>query len=115
MIGDMIQLKKMGFNTVGIVSEVMKYDTIRIIDGVSGWANSLIPQRLGAAIYTQTTDVEGEVNGLVTYDRKVVKIPVYTLHAVHDRRYLFKGKNDLQVKAVSANRKVDFDFGLRAF
>jgi len=27
-----------------------------------------------AAVYTQTTDVEGEVNGLLTYDRKVVKM-----------------------------------------
>jgi beta-galactosidase/beta-glucuronidase len=27
-----------------------------------------------AAVYTQTTDVEGEVNGLLTYDRKVVKL-----------------------------------------
>jgi beta-galactosidase/beta-glucuronidase len=27
-----------------------------------------------AAVYTQTTDVEGEVNGLMTYDRKVVKM-----------------------------------------
>lgn len=27
-----------------------------------------------AAVYTQTTDVEGEVNGLMTYDRKVVKL-----------------------------------------
>lgn len=25
-------------------------------------------------VYTQTTDVEGEVNGLITYDRKVVKL-----------------------------------------
>ncbi len=29
---------------------------------------------LSAAIYTQTTDVEGEVNGLMTYDREVIKI-----------------------------------------
>jgi hypothetical protein len=28
---------------------------------------------LSAAIYTQTTDVEGEVNGLMTYDREIVK------------------------------------------
>ena len=28
------------------------------------------------AVYTQTTDVEGEVNGLVTYDRRVVKVNV---------------------------------------
>lgn len=30
-------------------------------------------QGLSAAVYTQTTDVEVEVNGLMTYDRKVVK------------------------------------------
>ena len=27
-----------------------------------------------AAIYTQTTDVESEINGLITYDREEVKI-----------------------------------------
>jgi hypothetical protein len=27
-----------------------------------------------AAIYTQTTDVEVEVNGFMTYDRKVIKL-----------------------------------------
>lgn len=33
-------------------------------------------QKLGvsAAVYTQTTDVEGEVNGLMTYDRKFIKV-----------------------------------------
>ena len=30
---------------------------------------------LSAEIYTQTTDVEGEVNGLLTYDREVEKFP----------------------------------------
>jgi hypothetical protein len=30
---------------------------------------------LAAAVYTQTTDVEIEVNGLLTYDRAVVKLP----------------------------------------
>ncbi|GMU55351.1 MAG: beta-galactosidase [Candidatus Xenobia bacterium] len=29
---------------------------------------------LSAAVYTQTTDVEGEVNGLMTYDREVLKL-----------------------------------------
>ncbi|HUW93036.1 MAG TPA: glycoside hydrolase family 2 TIM barrel-domain containing protein [Bacteroidales bacterium] len=38
---------------------------------------------LSAAVYTQTTDVEGEVNGLITYDRKVIKIPVGTLNDMH--------------------------------
>ncbi|CAN5509615.1 hypothetical protein BH09BAC4_BH09BAC4_11390 [soil metagenome] len=40
-------------------------------------------QALSAAVYTQTTDVEGEVNGLLTYDREVIKIPIETLHQIH--------------------------------
>ena len=34
----------------------------------------LITAGFSAAVYTQTTDVEGEVNGLMTYDRKVIKL-----------------------------------------
>lgn len=34
----------------------------------------LIPFGYSAAIYTQTTDVESEVNGIMTYDRKVIKL-----------------------------------------
>lgn len=34
----------------------------------------MIDQGFSAAIYTQTTDVEIEINGLMTYDRKVVKM-----------------------------------------
>lgn len=34
----------------------------------------LIPNGFSAAVYTQTTDVEVEVNGLMTYDRKVIKV-----------------------------------------
>jgi len=33
-----------------------------------------IPTCYSAAVYTQTTDVEIEVNGLMTYDRKVIKL-----------------------------------------
>ena len=35
---------------------------------------SFIKNGLSAAIYTQITDVEGEVNGLLTYDREIIKI-----------------------------------------
>ena len=34
----------------------------------------MIGQGFSAAVYTQTTDVEVEVNGLITYDRKVIKL-----------------------------------------
>ncbi|WP_165235179.1 glycoside hydrolase family 2 protein [Aquisphaera insulae] len=39
-----------------------------------GLLHPLIRKGLAAAVYTQTTDVEVEVNGLMTYDRKVIKM-----------------------------------------
>ncbi|HEY0789553.1 MAG TPA: glycoside hydrolase family 2 TIM barrel-domain containing protein [Chthoniobacterales bacterium] len=45
-----------------------------VLAGVSR-IGELARQGLGAAIYTQITDVEGEINGLMTYDRKVIKVP----------------------------------------
>ncbi|WP_044202368.1 glycoside hydrolase family 2 protein [Echinicola pacifica] len=47
----------------------------------------LIPQGLSAAVYTQTTDVEVETNGLMTYDRKVVKLTPEFLQKVHSQLY----------------------------
>jgi hypothetical protein len=43
----------------------------------------LLPKGLAAAVYTQTTDVEGEVNGLMTYDRKLVKFDAAKLAELH--------------------------------
>ena len=37
------------------------------------------------AVYTQTTDVEGEVNGLMTYDRKVIKLEEDRLRAINQK------------------------------
>jgi uncharacterized protein Yka (UPF0111/DUF47 family) len=34
----------------------------------------LIEKGLSGVVYTQLSDIEEEVNGLVTYDRKVIKI-----------------------------------------
>lgn len=47
----------------------------------------LIGQGLSAAVYTQTTDVEIEVNGLLTYDRKVIKIPTDVAKTLHKKLY----------------------------
>ena len=35
---------------------------------------NLVKSGISGGVYTQTTDVEGEVNGLITYDRKVIKV-----------------------------------------
>lgn len=38
---------------------------------------------LSASIYTQPFDVEGEQNGMMTYDREVIKIPFEELRKIH--------------------------------
>lgn len=47
----------------------------------------LIPMGLSAAVYTQTTDVEIETNGIMTYDRKIIKMPVEKLQELHKSLY----------------------------
>jgi hypothetical protein len=48
----------------------------------------LIGRGLAAAVYTQTTDVEIEVNGLMTYDRAVIKMDAEKVRALSKRLYL---------------------------
>ena len=45
----------------------------------------MISQGFSAAVYTQTTDVEIEVNGLMTYDRKVIKLDEERVSAINRR------------------------------
>lgn len=52
-------------NSDEVTAEYIKYAEI---------LKDFIKRGFSAAVYTQTTDVEGEVNGLMTYDRKVIKI-----------------------------------------
>jgi hypothetical protein len=48
----------------------------------------LIGKGLSAAIYTQTTDVEVEVNGFMTYDRAVIKLDPAKTAALHKTLFL---------------------------
>jgi len=48
-------------------------------EGYAREVRALEEEGLQAAIYTQLTDVETETNGLVTYDREVVKVPAERL------------------------------------
>ena len=51
------------------------------MDKVEGLAK----KGLGGSVYTQTTDVEIEINGLMTYDRKVLKYDPKVLKSAHER------------------------------
>ena len=43
----------------------------------------LIQKGLCGSIYTQVSDVEEEINGLVTFDRKVIKVPVEVMRKIN--------------------------------
>lgn len=69
-----------GHSGVDRVYGYQKYDTTQDLTAAyrNLLRNQLFPleeQGLSGAVYTQLSDVEEEVNGLVTYDRKVVKMP----------------------------------------
>ncbi len=44
----------------------------------------LIAKGLCACVYTQVSDVEEEINGLVTYDRQVLKVPIAAMRSIND-------------------------------
>lgn len=59
-----------------------------LLEEYSKFVNTIegfIPKGLSGAIYTQVSDVEIEVNGLMTYDRKVIKMPAEKLKVLNER------------------------------
>jgi hypothetical protein len=65
----------------------------------------LVSRGLAAAIYTQTTDVEGEVNGLMTYDRQLVKLNAERVARLHKRLYEPTGRFDETVLLPTSERE----------
>lgn len=59
---------------------------------------------LAAAVYTQTTDVEGEVNGLMTYDRAVLKLNAERVAKLHKRLYDPPGTDETVVLVPTSER-----------
>lgn len=68
-----------GHSSVERVFGYKKFDSLEEVSKAyqelyEGQVRPLVEQGLSGVVYTQLSDVEEEVNGLVTYDRKVVKI-----------------------------------------
>jgi hypothetical protein len=57
--------------------------TNRYVGLVDGVRNLMIGKGLSAAIYTEITDLEGELNGFITYDRQVVKMDQVRVRAAN--------------------------------
>ncbi len=63
-------------------------DLQRAYVGLLGALRPMIGQGVSAAVYTQTTDVEIEVNGLMTYDRTVLKMDADVIAKAARKLYL---------------------------
>ena len=72
--------KKFGYRMYETAAEWMK-------DYVNLYENQLIPlierEGLSAAVYTELSDVEDELNGLLTFDRRVCKADAETMRALN--------------------------------
>ncbi len=78
----MWQQKNWGYQSFGTPDSLfMRYTTL------TDKLEYLIKNGLSAAVYTQTTDVEGEMNGFMSYDRKVMKMPIDKLSAINTKLY----------------------------
>ena len=64
----------------GYVSFDDKEALFKRFDELNTMMAPLIEKGLSAAVYTQTTDCEIEVNGLMSYDREVIKMPTEKLY-----------------------------------
>ncbi len=68
-----------GHSSVDRIYGYKKYDTldelgVAYYNLINGTMKPLIAKGLSGAVYTQLCDVEEEVNGLMTYDRRITKI-----------------------------------------
>ncbi|WP_256003472.1 sugar-binding domain-containing protein [Pedobacter deserti] len=64
---------------------------------------------LSASIYTQPYDVEGEQNGLMTYDREKTKIPFEVMRAINGKLWpVVSSKKNLRIGPADTS-DIDFD------
>ncbi len=95
--GHMWQQKNWGYQSFKTNDSLfMRYTTL------TDKLDYLIKNGLSAAVYTQTTDVEGEMNGFMTYDRKVMKMPLDKLRAVNENLYTIQPSENKTEVAVTA-------------
>jgi hypothetical protein len=74
-------------NNWGYRTYTTREELAKNYEGLIQQMPSLIAGGLAAAVYTQTTDVEIEVNGLLTYDRQIIKFDPEWMAKLHAPLY----------------------------
>ncbi|MCH2115437.1 MAG: glycoside hydrolase family 2 [Pirellulales bacterium] len=70
----------------------------------------LIPKGLCAAVYTQTSDIETECNGLMTYDREVIKLEMERAVAATHKLYNHSGTTFQVLVATSLEQPQEWQY-----
>ncbi len=76
--------KAWGYDGTGQNTDRVKTqgDFVGLMEEIAAFAKN---DGLAGAIYTQTTDVEAEINGLMSYDRKVIKFDIEAVKAINQK------------------------------
>jgi tetratricopeptide (TPR) repeat protein len=106
-----------GWGYDGVVTPIkMKQQYTQMVDSLK----VLEQQGLSASIYTQPFDVESEQNGLMTYDREVIKLPVETIRSINEKLWpntenLAISTKGVSVKIANPNGSEDYQTRLKAY
>jgi hypothetical protein len=106
-----------GWGYDGVVTpNKMKQQYSQMVDSLK----VLEQQGLSASIYTQPFDVESEQNGLMTYDREVIKLPVETIRSINEKLWpntenLAISTKGVSVKIANPNGSEDYQTRLKAY
>lgn len=73
--------KEFGYKKMKIKEEFLSYYSSLVKEDII----DNIQKGLSAFIYTQLTDVENELNGFITYDRKVNKVSFEEIKEINDK------------------------------
>jgi len=79
------EMRNWGYQKYGSTSELINAYRVKFREIV----RQVREIGISGAVYTQTSDVEGEVNGLLTYDRKIKKIPAEELRKIHSEAFIY--------------------------
>ncbi|SEW21289.1 Glycosyl hydrolases family 2, TIM barrel domain [Chitinophaga sp. YR573] len=98
-----------GWGYDGLVSPLMlKKQYSEMIDSLV----ALEKGGVSASIYTQPFDVETEQNGLITYDRKIAKLPLFVYHEINSKLLSSKKTPAFQLNVEIASNTI-LSFGER--
>lgn len=93
-----------GWGYDGLVTPVVM---VKQYDQFTDSLKTLEKRGLSASIYTQPFDVESEQNGIITYDREIIKIPVSILQSINAKLWPITSNYATIARNLFKNAQID--------